>query len=178
MRQASLKPTLLRGVSLMAVHGATVHVVSSLAPFYKAAPSFECGAYGLVARVRLWLRLIFGFGLPRCESVSLPRDDNSASRSKRRAFAHRARRRASARKAPAHDLEMLMAFVPGARRGLTLNQYRERFARISVLGRAAIYHNFVKRRIRRQRIVRMRMTLPGSMGAGRGGLCAAPLWPD
>ena len=178
MRQASLKQTLLRGVSLMAVHWATVYVVSSVSPVRRAAPSFECGAYGLVARVRLWLRLIFGFGLPRCESVSLPRDDNSASRSKRRAFAHRARRRASARKAPAHDLEMLMAFVPGARRGLTLNQYRERFARISVLGRAAIYHNFVKRRIRRQRIVRMRMTLRGSMGVGSGALCAAPLWPD
>ena len=178
MRDASLKQNLLRGASLAAVHVAALHVTSGVSPFSEAAHSFERGVSSLLARVGLWLRLIFGLGAPRCESVSMPQDDYSASRQKRRAFAHRVKRRASARKAPAHDLEMLMPFVPSARRGLTLNQYRERFTRISVLGRAAIYHNFVRRRMRRQRIVRMRMTLRGSMGLGSGALCAAPLWPD
>jgi len=173
MRDASLKQKFLRGVSL-----AAVHVASSVSPMHEAAPSLEDGTSGFLARIGLWLRLIFGLGAPRCESVSLPQEDYAASRRKRRAFAHRAKRRASARKAPAHDLEMLMAFVPGARRGLTLGQFRERFTRISVLGRVGIYHHFMRFRVRRQRIVRARMILRGSMGLGRGGVCAAPLWPD
>ena len=174
MRDASLKQNFLRGVSL-----AAVHVASSVAPMHEAAPSVECGSSSFLARIGLWLRLIFGLGAPRCESMSLPQEDYTASRSKRRAFAHRVRRRASARKAPAHDLEMLMAFVPGARGGLTLNQYRERFTRISVLGRAVIYHTFLTRRIRRRlRLVRTRLTLRGAMGLGQKALCSAPLWPD
>jgi len=173
MRHASLKQTLLRGVSL-----AVVHVASRMSPVRETAPSFERGTDGFLARIGLWLRLIFGLGAPRCESVSLPQEDYAMTRHRRRAFAHRAKRRASARKAPAHDLEMLMGFVPGARRGLTLNQYRERFTRISVLGRAGIYYNFLMHRLRRQRSVRVWQTLRQPIDSGRCVSCSAPLWPD
>ena len=173
MRDALLKQSLLRGVSL-----AAVHVASSVSPVREVQPSVERERFGFLARISFWLRLIFGLGAPRCESVSLPQEDYAPSRGKRRAFAHRAKRRASARKAPAHDLEMLMGFVPGARRGLTLNQYRERFTRISVLGRAVIYRQFLRYRVKRQWIVRVRLKLCGAMGLGRGAACAAPLWPN
>lgn len=173
MRHASLKQNFLCGVSF----GAVI-VAIAVAPKAMTLAVLERGASSLMARVGLWLRLLFGLSAPRCEGASLPQEDYALNRQKRRAFAHRAKRRAYARKAPAHDLEMLMAFAPGARRGLTLNQYRERFTRISVLGRIGIYHHFVRHRIGRQRIVRARMTLRGSMGVGRGASCSAPLWPD
>jgi len=73
---------------------------------------------------------------------------------------------------------MLMSFAPGCRRGLTLNQYRERLTRISVLGRAKIYRQFMTHRTRLYRIVRVRITLRSSMNIGCKALCRAPLWPD
>lgn len=68
MRDASLKQKFLRGVSL-----AAVHVAASVSPVRGAVPSLEHGTSGFLARIGLWLRLIFGLGAPRCESVSLPK---------------------------------------------------------------------------------------------------------
>ncbi len=138
----------------------------------------EAGTLSFIRRVHLWLKLVFGLCGQGCAVTSRPGSHLTMARQKRRAFSHRAKRRANARKAPAHDLEMLMSFVPSARGGLTLNQYRERLGRISVLGRAQIYHRFLTHRVSRSRILRLRARLRSSMGAGCPALCSAPLSPD
>ena len=117
----------------------------------------ETGALSFLMRVRLWLKLVFGLTERSCGVMSRPDTAYRMTRRKRRAFSHCAKRRENARKAPAHDLEMLMSFVPGARDGLTLNQYRELLGRISVLGRAQIYHWFFTYRVGRYRILRIRL---------------------
>ena len=133
---------------------------------------------GFLARLGLWLRLIFGRGAPACKTIDLPEEDLAVNRAKRRAFVHRAKRRSSARKVPAHDLEMLMRFVPGARRGLTLNQYRERLTRISVLGRTQIYIRALSCCVCCLRQFMAHLDVPTRIALQCGALCAAPLWPD
>ena len=55
MRHASLKQSFLCGVSL-----AAVHVASSVSPVREAVSSVEYGSSSFLARIGLWLRLIFG----------------------------------------------------------------------------------------------------------------------
>jgi len=134
---------------------------------------------GFLARLGLWLRLVLGLGSEAYEIVATPEPTYTPSRHQLRAYAHRLKRRETARKLPAHDLEMLMRFVPGCWRGLTLNQYRERLTRMSVMGRIQVYSRLFYRR--RPIYNRNRQSLDIiNLGAKlcRTSLCQAPLWPD
>ena len=131
-------------------------------------------ALGFLVRLGLWFRLIFGIESASSEICAYSEPDFPTSRHQRRADRHRAKCRASARKHPAHDLEMIMRFVPDASgRGLTLNQYRERFTRISVMGRALIYCGFFSQLkwLRRYRTSSAVIQNPSAS-------CQAPLRPD
>jgi hypothetical protein len=132
---------------------------------------------GLLARFGMWLRLIFGFGGDPDRLEAVPEPHYHLSRHQQRAAARRRKRQVSGRKCPAHDLEMLMRFAPGARRGLTLNQYRERFTRLAVIGRMAIYFGYFNRRFQRRAGAdphAQDSLSPRSEIA----LCQAPLHPD
>jgi len=77
----------------------------------------------------------------------------------------------SLNKPAAHNLEALMRFAPDeVGQGLTLNQYRERFTRLSVLGRVQLYRILMCQMLR-GRVLRV-------MGFGRPAFCQAPLRPD
>jgi len=72
-----------------------------------------------------------------------------------------------------------MRFAPDASGlGLTLNQYRERFTRLSFMGRTEIYWAFFQGRQSLNQRVRRRVSLRGAMGLGRDVGCGAPLSPD
>ena len=101
------------------------------------------------------------------------------SRHQVRAAKHRYARRASGRKHPAYDLEMLMPLVPDrARKGLRLNQYRERLTRISVLSRLQIYRPLgAYRKSLRLKLLRG-LGVVNNVARSYEGHCAAPLKPD
>ena len=130
-------------------------------------------ALSLLARFGIWLSLIFGLSSKRYSLRAVAEPDYTLSRHQLRAAAHRRKRHVSGRKRPAHDLEMLMGFVPGCRLGLTLNQYRERFTRLSVLGRVRVYAGFF-RRLKWLRLHRVCCAVIQNKLA----LCQAPLRPD
>ncbi len=163
-RRPTLKLTLLRNVS-----GAALTVGVWTSPCREAESSE--GALSLLARFGIWLRLIFGLHTERYIIKAESEPDYNPTRHQKRAETHRRKRHLSGRKHPAHDLEMLMCFAPGSRGGLTLNQYRERFTRISVMGRTQIYGGFFAR-LSRLRRAAMHAVL------GIGPLCQAPLRPD
>jgi hypothetical protein len=125
-----------------------------------------------LAWVNLWIRLALGLEIeadgPRAEFVKfdVPR------------IRPRQVKAAAVRRPPARNLEALMRFVPGARRGLTLNQYRERLTRISVLGRFQIYHWLSRRRGYKRRSARTCLSSRGGLGKGLTALCLAAPWPD
>ena len=132
---------------------------------------------GVLARIGLWLRLFFCGG-DVTVTAPLARPEAEPSRRQSRSYARRIRRRGSMRKLPAHDLEMLMRFVPDAKgRGLTLNQYRERLTRLSGLGRASIYSYHFRRIYKLAKALRVKAAARKFM-VREGGLCAAPLKPD
>ena len=125
-----------------------------------------------LAWVNLWIRLALGLEIeadgPRAEFVKfdVPR------------IRPRQVKAAAVRRPPARNLEALMRFVPGARRSLTLNQYRERLTRISVLGRFQIYHWLSRRRGYKHRSARSCLSSRGGPGKGLAALCLAAPWPD
>ena len=92
-----------------------------------------------LAWVQMWLRLALGLELGSTgagrgfTNYNVPRISPRQVRVK------------NIRRAPAYNLEALMHFAPDcAGNGLTLNQYRERFTRLSVLGRLQIYRGIFK----------------------------------
>lgn len=98
-----------------------------LAPSLKTPLSF-------LAWVQLWLRLVLGLETAAeslCEKVgayAVP------------VISYQQVQPEALNKPAAHNLEALMRFAPdGAGWGLTLNQYRERFTRLSVVGRVKLY---------------------------------------
>jgi len=165
-RRLTLTSTLLQNVS-----GAALTVGVWTSPRREVETS--ASALGLLARFGIWLRLIFGLSSERYDIIAQAEPDFTPSRHQLRAAAHRQKRHKSGRKYPAHDLEMLMGFVPGSRRGLHLNQYRERFTRLSVLGRAVIYSGFFRllKWLRPHR--RSHAVIQNALA-----LCQAPLRPD
>jgi hypothetical protein len=87
-----------------------------------------------LAWVQMWLRLVLGIDARErpCRRVKgrfdVPKILPQEAQAKR------------LRRPAAHNLEALMRFAPDrAGQGLTLNQYRERFSRLSVLGRVRLY---------------------------------------
>ena len=126
-----------------------------------------------LAWVHMWLRLALGLDPLTHEA----RADYITLQEPR--FHHRQVNPKAVRKHPARNLEALMRFAPDASGlGLTLNQYRERFTRISAMGRVRIYKNFLRYRPSFYQRVRVRITLRGAMGWGRIARCGAPLSPD
>jgi hypothetical protein len=76
-------------------------------------------------------------------------------------------------------LEILMRFAPDRKgRGLTLNQYRARFTRLSVLGWSQIYHLVFRRVKLRIFAVQKRRALFATSWPLGFTHCAAPLSPD
>lgn len=126
-----------------------------------------------LARVQMWLLLALGL-----ESVP----DNTRSdfiKFNVPRIHHKQVNLKNLRKSPAHNLEALMRFAPDAAgRGLTLNQYRERFTRLSVIGRARIYSYFMSYCMGRKSRIRRRLRLRRAIGFGRDVRCGAPLSPD
>jgi len=170
-RRSTLKLTLLRNVS-----GAALTVGVWTSPCREAESSDS--ALSLLARFGIWLRLIFGLHSERYDIKAAPEPDYNPSRHQKRAETHRRKRHISGRKHPAHDLEMLMCFAPGSRRGLTLNQYRERFTRISVMGRTQIYARLFMRRL--GNFIRARCSLihAEALSGSQSSICQDPLRPD
>ena len=170
-----LKPLLLNTIS----HGALDYVYApkmfalrltagygehlELEPSLKAPLNF-------LAWVQMWLRLVLGLETEAELSRSLVGTYAVP------AISYRQVELEQLNKPPAHNLEVLMRFAPdGAGQGLTLNQYRERFTRLSVLGRVKIYKALMGRTIMWQsRILRAL----GMINAVMPALCQAPLRPD
>ncbi len=131
----------------------------ALAPSLTAPMSF-------LAWVQMWLRLILGLE----ERAGLSRD--SAGRYAVPLISYREVEPHTLHKPAANNLEALMRFAPDSRgAGLTVNQYRERFTRLSVLGRVLIYRFLALLRLCAPRAV-------PAMGFGRSAFCQAPLRPD
>ena len=118
---------------------------------------------GLLGWIEMWLRLALGLQPIERQACS---DDARYSATR---ISHKQVRPNAVRKPAAQNLAALMRFAPDSNgAGLTLNQYRERFTRLSVLGRVRIYHAlspFGRRRVASLRNVLDRM-------------CHAPLRPD
>ena len=130
------------------------------------APMGANQTLSFLARVHLWIRLALGL-----ETVT-ENAHRDFTKFKARRIHHKQVDLKAIKRAPAYNLAALMRFAPDAAgEGLTLNQYRERFTRLSVLGRVAIYWQFLRRFTRRRRWVHAR-------GLGRGTLCGAILSPD
>ena len=126
-----------------------------------------------LAWVHMWLRLALGLE-PIMDGA---RTDYITLAEPR--FHHRQVNPKAVRKYPARNLEALMRFAPDASGlGLTLNQYRERFTRLSFMGRTEIYWAFFQGRPSLHHRVLGRLRLRGAMGLGRGVGCGAPLSPD
>ncbi len=178
-------PTLTHLLLCTVSHGALdwslmVGVEHAQAPLPQTpSPQEPVAALGLLARLRIWLRLIFGGGDVQAEPAPHQRDRAALSRHQRRTQSHRQKRHVHARKPPAHDLEILMRFAPDRHgRGLTLNQYRARFTRLSVLGWIQIYHLAFRRvKLRIFALQRRRAFFAVSWPHGFAH-CAAPLSPD
>ena len=170
-RRSTLKLTLLQNVS-----GAALTVGVWTSPCRDAEISEA--ALSLLARFGIWLRLIFGLHSERYIIKAVVEPDYNSTRHQIRTEAHRRKRNITGRKHPAYDLEMLMHFAPGCRPGLTLNQYRDRFTRLSILGRVQIYSGFFKRLTRQLDHVLCRTAAQGGLYIGRNALCQAPLHPD
>ena len=175
-RRPPLTHILLRSVS----HGALEWSLS-LGTERAQKPSSQqaVAALGLLARLRIWLRLIFGGGTARVVPVPHEGDRTELSRHQRRTQSHRQKRHISARKHPAHDLETLMRFAPDSQaHGLTLNQYRARFTRLSVMGWVQIYHLAFRHIRLRIFALQKRQALFATSWSGGFTHCAAPLSPD
>ena len=131
------------------------------------APMGANQALSFLARVHLWIRLALGL-----ETVT-ENEHRDFTKFKARRIHHKQVNLQAIKRAPAFNLAALMRFAPDAAGlGLTLNQYRERFTRLSILGRVAIYWQFLRRSVRHRRWLR------DWMGLGRGAICAAILSPD
>jgi hypothetical protein len=130
------------------------------------APMGANQALSFLARVHLWIRLALGL-----ETVS-ENPHRDFTKFKARRIHHKQVDLKAIKRAPAFNLAGLMRFAPDAAGlGLTLNQYRERFTRLSVLGRVAIYWQFLRRSMRRRRLVH-------AIRLERGAMCGAILRPD
>ena len=132
----------------------------TLAPSLNAPLSF-------LAWVQMWLRLILGLEAKAKSSRA------SVGTYAVPAISYRQVETENSGKPPAHNLEALMRFAPDAvGQGLTLNQYRERFTRLSVLGRVQIYKALMKR------AVPWRGHIASGLNNAMPVLCHAPLRPD
>ena len=139
---------------------------------YREAAWQQAKPLSFLAWVNLWIRLALGLEV---EAHSLRADFIKFDVPRIRP---RQVKTIDARRHAAQNLEALMRFVPGAGRGLTLNQYRERFTRLSVLGRVQIYAAALRGRFSLRRNVKSRLDVFGAIGFGRAAICAAPIWPD
>ena len=139
---------------------------------YSEADWAESKPLSFLAWVNLWIRLALGLEIeangtrPDFIKFDVPR------------IRPRQVKAATVLRAPARNLEALMRFVPGARRGLTLNQYRERLTRISALGRFQIYHWLSRRPGYKRRSSRSCLSSRSGLGKGLAALCLAAPWPD
>ena len=135
----------------------------ALAPYLKGPLSF-------LAWVQMWLRLVLGLeerAEPSCYAVgtyAVP------------AISYPQVEPGQLNKPAAHNLEALMRFAPdGAGQGLTLNQYRERFTRLSVMGRVQIYKAMAGQALFWRGCM---LDTLGAMSLVGTTLCHAPLRPD
>jgi len=122
---------------------------------------------GVLGWIQMWLRMALGLQPIERQACS---DDARYNATR---ISHKQVRSNAVRKPAAQNLAALMRFAPDAHgAGLTLNQYRERFTRLSVLGRVRIYHALAvyRRRGGKRRGLRLRGVLTPH--------CNAILWPD
>ena len=174
-----LKPLLLNASShgaidyfctpkIFALQIAADYIASAEQGYLPIAPSLKL-PLTLLAWMQMWLRLVLGL------EVGSTRGQGTIAATP---ISYRQVEPETLDKPAAHNLEALMRFAPDvAGRGLTLNQYRERFTRLSVLGRIRIYGGLfmtLGRRRRRRRFVRGSAAKPNN----RLRYCHAPLRPD
>jgi len=128
---------------------------------------------GFLAWVQMWLHLLLGMEPETAPTANSPAPYPAAL------LHYRVADYVTHRRAPAHNLTALMRFAPDAAgRGLTLNQYRERFTRLSVIGWMKIYAQFFRRRLGSARRVRCGQTHAAALRGSRDSLCHAPIHPD
>ena len=124
----------------------------------------------IVAWMQMWLRLVLGLetGATRAHGTIAATP-----------VSYRQVEPAQLNKAPAHNLEALMCLAPdGAGQGLTLNQYRERFTRLSVLGRVQIYRVLTLSCRKGRGGVLRGANIIVVMRLAMAAICHAPLRPD
>jgi len=130
-----------------------------------------------MSRILMWLRVSNEAICPAQKRQLIRAERFGVSRHQLRAESHRNRR--TGKKPPARDLEALMGFVPNAAGDpLSLNQYRERFTRLSSMGRFQIY-NWLYYRYEFWRLGAIaRLNALGVFTHANDSGCQAPLRPD